>query len=70
MDDKTLNQELRQFDFSLCHPVREKLLDKLLAMQQQKNSQWHSAKMSDEELDWVAAAADQNHETNPFEPDK
>ena len=30
MDDKLLEQELRQFDFSRCHPVREQLLNRLL----------------------------------------
>lgn len=56
MDDKLFEQELRQFDFSRCHPVREQLLNRLLAMQPH-NSRWQSAKLSDEELDWVASGA-------------
>ncbi len=67
MDDKLLEQELRQFDFSSCHPVRERLLNRLLAMQPH-NSRWQSAKLSDEELDWVAAAGAQNVDKNPFKP--
>ena len=65
MDDKVLEQELRRFDFSRCHPVREQLLDRLLAMQPH-NSRWQSAKLSDEELDWVAAAGGRKEEKNPF----
>ena len=67
MDDKLFEQELRQFDFPRCHPVREQLLNRLLAMQPH-NSRWQSAKLSDEELDWVAAAGGRNEEKNPFNP--
>ena len=67
MDDKLLEQELRQFDFSSCHPVREQLLNRLLEMQPH-NSRWQSSKLSDEELDWVAAAGGRNEEKNPFKP--
>ena len=38
MKEQQLEQELRQFDFSLCHPVREELLDRLLAMQHLRNA--------------------------------
>ena len=58
MDDKIMEQELRSFDFSLCHPVREKLLDELLTMHRKDNgrqSRWQG-RMSDEELDMAAAA--------------
>ena len=67
MDDKVLEQELRRFDFSRCHPVREQLLNRLLAMQPH-NSRWQSAKLSDEELDWVAAAGGRKDEKHPFKP--
>lgn len=70
MDDKVLEQELRRFDFSTCHPVREQLLAKLHTLQRQHNSRWQSTKLSDAELDWVVAAADKSHEKNPFEPYK
>ena len=36
MDEKILEEELESFDFSQCHPVREELLNKLLAMQKEK----------------------------------
>lgn len=65
MNDQKMEQELRQFDFSHCHVVREQLLHKLLTMQQHKKP-WQSARLSDEELDCVAAAG-QNHEEKPFE---
>ncbi|MBE6092220.1 MAG: hypothetical protein E7201_03435 [Selenomonas ruminantium] len=47
--------------------VREQLLNRLLEMQPH-NSRWQSAKLSDEELDWVAAAGAQNVDKNPFKP--
>ena len=64
MKEERLEQELRAFDFSLLHPVRENLLDKLLAMHRSDNAapagllgrKWMAARMSDEELDYVAAA--------------
>ena len=60
MEDK-LEQELDTFDFSLCHSVRESLLDKLLAMHRKDNAaqhgrKWVAARMDEAELDWVAAA--------------
>ena len=60
MEDK-LEQELGNFDFSLCHSVRESLLDKLLAMHRKDNAaqhsrKWAAARMDEDELDWVAAA--------------
>ena len=38
MKERQLEQQLRQFDFSLCHPVREELLGRLLAMQRLYNA--------------------------------
>lgn len=38
MKEQQLEQKLRQFDFSLCHPVREELLGRLLAMQRLRNA--------------------------------
>lgn len=70
MDDKILTTELEHFDFSECHPIKEKLLQELLTMHrrdQQKNrgkfGGW-AGKLSDEELDWAAAAG------NPHLQDK
>ena len=68
MDDKLLEQELRQFDFSGCHPVREQLLNKLHMMQQLRSNRWQAARLSDEELDLVAAATGRNEDKNPFKP--
>ena len=38
MKKQQLEQQLRQFDFSLCHPVREELWGRLLAMQRLRNA--------------------------------
>ena len=38
MKEQQLEQKLRQFEFSLCHPVREELLGRLLAMQRLYNA--------------------------------
>ncbi len=62
MDAKVLEQELKNFDFSSCHSVRENLMNELLTMHRRDNakkSRW-SGRMSDEELDMAAAAG------NPF----
>lgn len=58
MDDKILEQELKHFDFSRCHPLREKLLNELLAMHRRDNAKKNNwrGRMSDEELDMAAAA--------------
>lgn len=62
MDDRELERQLKEFDFSRLSPVREPLLQKLLSLQ---NSQGMIAKSSeslwaqrlnDEELDMAAAA--------------
>lgn len=60
MMEEKLDQELQSFDFSACHPVKERLLGKLLQMHRQDNAKgkgkWAAARMSEEDLDWVAAA--------------
>lgn len=58
MDDKALELELQNFDFSQCHPVREKLLNELLRMHRRDNARLNrwQGRMSDEELDMAAAA--------------
>ena len=58
MDDKTLVQALENFDFSCCHPVRETLLTRLLAMHRQDNARTNrwQGRMSDDELDLAVAA--------------
>ena len=60
MMEEKLEQELSTFDFSLCHSVRESLLDRLLAMHRKDNAaqhsrKWAAARMDEDELDWVAA---------------
>ena len=64
MRNKALEQELSAFDFSLCHPVRTRLLDQLLTLHREDNNtaagqhsrKWAAARLNEEELDWVAAA--------------
>ena len=61
MTEDKLEQELGNFDFSLCHSVRESLLDKLLTMHRKDNAaqqshKWAAARLDEDELDWVAAA--------------
>ena len=64
MMEEKLEQELEAFDFSLCHPVREHLWDKLIAMHRADNAvftdnhkrKWAAARLDEDELDWVAAA--------------
>ena len=61
MDSDRLDNELKNFDFSLCHPIREQLLRQLLALHRQENaapksSLWTSRKMSEDEMDWASAA--------------
>lgn len=61
MMKEKLEQELGNFDFSLCHSVRESLLTKLLAMHRKDNAaqhsrKWAAARMDEDELDLVAAA--------------
>ena len=63
MRNEALEQELSAFDFSLCHPVRARLLDKLLTLHRKDNTaagqhsrMWATARLDEKELDWVAAA--------------
>ena len=63
MRNEALEQELSAFDFSLCHPVRARLLDKLLTIRRKDNTaagqhsrKWAAARLEEKELDWVAAA--------------
>lgn len=63
MMEEKLTQELQAFDFSDCHPVKERLLDKLLQMHRADNAgrsrkgKWAASRLDDMELDFVAAAA-------------
>lgn len=53
-----MDQEVRSFDFSRCHPIREQLLNELLTMHRRDNarrSKWQGL-MSDDELDMAVAA--------------
>lgn len=63
MRNETLDQELSAFDFSLCHPVRTHLLNKLLTIHradnvatEQPGRKWTFARLDDKELDRVVAA--------------
>lgn len=62
MTEEKLTLELEAFDFSVCHPVKERLLGKLLQMHRADNSRQDlkgkraSGRMTDTELDLVAAA--------------
>ena len=62
MNEMTLDRELGAFDFSRIHPVRERVLDRLLMMQRSRNhdselrSHLRAARLEEEDLDWVVAA--------------
>ena len=63
MKNGALEQELSAFDFSLCHPVRGRLLDKLLTLHREDNKaarqhsrKWTAARLDINKMDWVAAA--------------
>jgi len=71
---EALGQELSAFDFSLCHPVRARLLDKLLTIHREDNSaagqhscKWAAARLDEKELDWVAAAGTGGNSQNSKE---
>lgn len=58
MDEKILDQELKLFDFSQCHPIKEKLLAELLTLHRRDNApkgKWRGL-MSDDELELASAA--------------
>ena len=72
MWNEPLDQELSAFDFSLCHPVRTRLLDKLLTIHREDNAakgqhglKWAVARLDERELDWVAAAGTGENLQNP-----
>ena len=60
MTNTKLEQDLGNFDFSSCHPVKERLYQQLIAMHRMENSAsknlWAGKRMGDEELDWAVAA--------------
>ena len=65
MTEEILEKNLREFDFSQFSKVKESLLDELLQRHRMKNfkslsQQLKEEMLSDEELDYVAAAG------NPF----
>lgn len=65
MDEMKLEQELRNFDFSELHPIKEELLERLLNMHRAAHNRrtWQN-KMGEDELDLVAAAG-QPYARNP-----
>ena len=65
MTEEILEKNLHEFDYSVFSKVKSSLLDKLLQKQRIKNfkslsQQLADEKLSDDELDYVAAAG------NPF----
>lgn len=62
MREEKLTRELQSFDFSSCHPIKERLLDKLLQMHRADNAgqaargKWTASRLDDAELDLVVAA--------------
>ena len=65
MTEKILERNLREFDFSVFSKVKDSLLDELLQRHRMKNfkslsQQLADERLSDDELDYVAAAG------NPF----
>ena len=68
MEEKRLTAELESFDFSRCHPVREELLDRLLAMHRLDNAgqkKWQGY-MDDADLDLVTAAGTPHAGAAPY----
>ena len=65
MKDMELDEKLTSFDYSQCHPIKEKLLAQLLTMHRRDNMKtpWKS-RLSDDELDLAAAAG------NPHQQEK
>jgi len=57
MEHGELDEKLKRFDYSLCHPVREELKNRLLVMHrnEKKTSPWNRC-LEPEELDMAAAA--------------
>ena len=57
MKDMELDEKLTSFDYSQCHPIKEKLLAQLLTMHRRDNAKnpWGS-RLNDDELDMAAAA--------------
>lgn len=61
MNDMELDEKLTSFDYSQCHPIKEKLLGQLLAMYRRDNvkNPWGS-RLTDDELDMAVAAGNPN----------
>ena len=65
MTDAILEKNLREFDYSVFSKVKKSLIDELLQKHLMKNfkslsQQWADERLSDDELDYLAAAG------NPF----
>ena len=64
--DDALERDLRRYDFSQNHPIRDGLFSRLLAMHRMDNMRYttHFLQgrhlLSDEELDYVVAAGSPN----------
>lgn len=61
MTEEILEKNLREFDYSVFSKVKNSLLEELLQKQRMKNfkslsQQWADERLSDDELDYVAAA--------------
>ena len=67
MIEENLEKNLRAFDFSQLSKVKESLLDELLQRHRMKNFKslsqiMEEEKISDDELDYVAAAGNPNYD--------
>ena len=60
MTSNRLEQELLDFDFSLCHPVKDSLFKKLMDIHRRENTlgpqKWAGSQLTDSELDLAVAA--------------
>ena len=66
MNDEKLTKRLEDFDFSLLHTVRETFRNQLLFMHRRDNAMQGimTGRMTDDELDMVAAAGNPALEKN------
>lgn len=61
MTEETLEKNLREFDYSVFSKVRESLLEEILRRYDAPNFQFRSEEiLTDEELDYAAAAGNPN----------
>lgn len=72
MNDAMLEKELENFDYSMIHPVKAKILEDLLKMQRETKAKPHITRsislkrMNLDNLNYVAAAGDASIEGAEF----